>query len=236
MVDVHGLLSLAFSEARGALPSDREVARVLAAVPSRRPRRGRRALVFAFAMLALSAGVALGIPQTRSALFESFGRLGDFLTGGELPLDGAAGVSTRLNYLDLAQSETPRTLVEHEGERLIAFLKKGTRQPCLGLGRHVVECGDPAFWQMRFPNPTVGILTTTRTNEPGAAALWGVAADAVTSVQVRYGDGSAERGVVGRNGFVVIVDATRVPVTLVAEGKQVGVLVQMNVSGLQWQF
>jgi hypothetical protein len=237
MDDLDRLLALAFAPAMRAEPSDQEVAALLARVSAPRRRRTRRVLALALALLALSLGTALAVPQSRSALLDGLGRLGDFLSGGSLPGGSApGGASRRLNYLDLAAPGTVRVLVQNQAERLVAFREERTNDPCLGLGRHIVECGDAEHWRARFEDPALGVLTTTRTTTPGLVAVWGVAADAVASVEIRYRDGSTQLGRVGRNGFVVIAGASRAPTTLIALDASGHQVTTVDVRRLQWRF
>jgi hypothetical protein len=237
MNDLDRLLAIAFAPAARAEPSEQEVAALLARISAPRRRRPRRVLALALAMLALSLGTALAVPQSRSALLDGLGRLGEFLSGGSLPGESAPnGASTRLNYLDLAEPGTVRVLVENQGERLIAFREETTNDPCLGLGRHIVECGDPEHWQARFEDPALGVLTTTQTTKPGLVAAWGVAADSVVSLEIRYRDGSTQTGKVGRNGFVVLAEAARAPTSLIAIDADGDHVATVDVRRLQWRF
>ena len=118
----------------------------------------------------------------------------------------------------------------------MAFQGRQPGQACVSLGRHLNECGDAAHWEGRLTQGAVAPLITTPAEGGARAALWGVAQDVVTRVQLRYADGGTVASAVPHNGFVLIADPARGPRELVARGADGRVVARADLSGLPFTF
>jgi hypothetical protein len=146
-----------------------------------------------------------------------------------------SGTLDLLNWLGTAQPGSARVIARTGDERLVAYRDRSSGAPCFSYGRHAAECGGTiGFWESRFTNDAVAPLAITRTaRQPGRVALWGITAQDVARVEVRYAAGGAV-GARGVNGFVVIVDPARRPRELVARSADGQLLGVQPVADMQW--
>jgi hypothetical protein len=233
-------------------PTRAEVRAVLRAArerPARRrlpaPAPGRAAFAPAWAMalviaLVVAIGTVTAVPGARAAVLGAIDRLERFLGGGDppgvpLPVDDPVGALDALNFLSDAAPGSPRVLARAGDERLVAFRGRTPGQACLSLGRHLNECGDAAHWGARLQEGAVAPLIATPAGG-GRAALWGVAQDVVTRVELRYADGAATASPVAYNGFVLIADPARGPQELIARGADGREVARADLSGITFRF
>ncbi len=235
-------------------PTHAQVRAVLRAARERPARRrrlpapavGRPALAPGWAMavvvaLVVALGTVTAVPGARAALLGALDRLERFLGGGEppgvpLPVDDPIGALDALNFLADAAPGSPRVLARAGAERLVAFRGAQPGQACVSLGRRLNECGDAAHWEGRLSDGAVAPLITTPAEGGARAALWGVAQDVVTRVELRYADGGAVAAAVPHNGFVLIADPARGPRELVGRAADGRVVARADLSGLPFSF
>jgi hypothetical protein len=250
------LVRAALSEAPDLEPTDAEMRAVMAAVGAERPlgrtraanwpqrgwawvpagRAARVAVASAAAVLVLGGGT-LAVPAGRSAMAAVLDRVQAFFGGGDAPgtpLDPEPRGGDVLNWLEDAAPGTARVMARAGDERMVAFRRRGAGTACFSLGRHARECGGPEHWRRRFAGGVVAPLFTSVPDARGRVALWGVAGDAVTRVEVRYADGGSVAARVPHNGFVVLTDPARAPSRLVARGGAGAVLAEADLSGLRF--
>jgi hypothetical protein len=230
------------AEVRAALRAARErPARRRLLAPA--PRRAALAPAWAMALvlaLVVALGTVTAVPGARAAVLGAIDRLERFLGGGEppgvpLPLDDPVGALDALNFLSDAAPGSPRVLARAGDERLVAFRGRRPGRACLSLGRHLNECGDAAHWSARLTEGAVAPLIATPA-DGGRAALWGVAQDVVTRVELRYADGGTVATPVAFNGFVLIADPARAPRELVARRADGREVARADLSGIAFRF
>jgi hypothetical protein len=191
--------------------------------------------------LVVALGTVTAVPGARAALLGAIDRLERFFGGGEppgvpLPVDERVGALDALNFLSDAAPGSPRILARSGAERLVAFQGRRPGQACVSLGRRLNECGDAAYWRGRLDDGAVAPLIATPAEDGAAAAVWGVAQDVVTRVELRYADGGTVTAAVPYNGFVLIADPARGPRELLARGSDGRVVARADLSGLEFTF
>lgn len=223
---------------RQIAPREEEVVAVLRRAAAPRHSTGMRTAAASLALVLVVLGVMLAVPPGRSALAAAVDRLESFLGGGDAPgsVLPSGEPANALNWLEDATPGSPRVLAKEGALRLVAFRQKGSGHFCFSLSRSVTECGDRADWQVRFAGEAIAILTTTRTDSPERVALWGLATDAVTSVELSYRAGPTLTATVATNGFVIVAPAGRVPEALIARDAGGVVVARADVADLQWRF
>lgn len=200
--------------------------------------RSARLALACVAAAVIALGATLAVPQGRAALGAAFDRFASFFDGADAPGEPIRGEDPDgpLNWLGDATPGSPRVLARSGSLRLVGFRDAGTGHACFSLGRSVTECGDADHWRMRLAGGAVVPILTTRGRSADEVALWGVTADAVASVELRYRDGTVIRTLVGTNGFVIAAPEGPPPVALVARDEGGAALATADVTDLQWRF
>jgi hypothetical protein len=228
------LLRAAFAPARQLEPTGAEVERVLARVQARRrmprlrPLAGwRRLAVPALAALALLSAGLCAVPPTRAAIEGAVETVAEAFTGytrGDST--GAPGrplgrseraphyFGGRVHGLPFARD--PRVLAEAGGYKLFAY-----RAPSGSLSFDLGETGvGMGFEDAKEIGPgaiyVLGPGSMSYADRDGHVPLFGLAADTVREVELRYGLGPPLRvkGVAG--AFVLLVEPSRKPREVVA--------------------
>lgn len=230
---------LAFEDIRALEPTHAQVRAVLDAERVRGSRTSpRRIATIAAAGAVLLAGTAVAIPQTRDTIFDAFGSLERFLTGGDPP--GTPVPQTErpgeLNWFAGAAPGSERIIASAGGTRLAAFRQAATGMACLSYGLAVEECRSDAEWIAQLEGSPVLLRGPVPEASDGKLPLIGIVADAVVSIELTYADGGRERLDGIRTGFVLLVDGDRNPLTLVAQDASGTTLATVNVSNRQWSF
>ena len=237
------LMRLALHDARTIEPTEHEIAAAVRAANAPAPRklRGRRLVAVAAAALALVTGTAFAVPQTRHALTDGFGRLEDFLTtGADAPgtpipagendgnLDWFRGTDTT-NGSIIAQTESGTA------RRVPTNRPPGWRAS--PYGTIVSACRPDKEWTQLLKSSPV--LLTGPFPEPdptGRLALFGIAADNITTIKLDYADGTTEHAEGVEHGFVLFADPKRRPAKLTAQDQAGNTIATIDVSHLQWEF
>lgn len=242
-LQMDALLRTAFSEIRDLEPTADDVTAVVRAahaigVRRRRPSR-RRLLVAVAASLSLVGGVPLAIPDSREAIFEVFGDVGRFLSGGPfpgepVPADERPG---QLNWFGGASAASGSVIARQGDFRVVAYRDPATGYACMGYGLAIEECRPDSDWADQLAGQTVVLRGPfLQPDATGRLPLVGVVADAVVAVELRYHDGSFERVDGVAHGFAVFGDPSRDPRRLVAFGEDGAQLVSLPVADRQWVF
>ena len=231
--------TLAFEDIRTLEPTRAQIDAVLDAARTRVRRTSpRRVAAIAVAGAALAVGTAVAVPQTRDAIFDAFGSLERFLSGGDAP--GTQVPPTErpgeLNWFFDAEPGTARVIASAGRTRLAAFREASTGMACLSYGLAAEECRPDEDWIAQLAGSPVLLRGPVPEESDGKLPLIGIVADAVTSVAVTYADGGTERLNGVRIGFVLLVDGTRHPTTLVARDASGADIATIDITDRQWRF
>lgn len=226
------------ADARSAEPTTGEIRAAVARAgvfPTRR-RAPRRLIGVAVATLALS-GTAVAIPPVRDALANGFGALQDFLTGGGpppgRPIAGDEPVG-KLNWFN-GSSRATGVVIDGSGPtRLVAYRDPVTGLACIGYGLNEEECRTDSDWVATLAaSPIILRGPQGEPDAQGRRSLIGLAADAITAIELRYDDGGTIRTAVAR-GFVLAVEPERGPATLTGLHADGSAAVTIDVSDREW--
>lgn len=194
-------------DVRSFVASSEEVARTLRRADRASAARQRRRKALASAtVLAVCATAAL--PSGRAAATEAFGQFSGFFSGNETSPGTALDTGAAPGWPDGARAGSARVIAGADGE-ILAGYRSSDGQACLSYGRHSDECDTDLGWKERLGRAQVAVLMTSQTVS-GAVALWGVTGPGVETVRLRFQNGPAAT-IPGVNGFVAVLDPTRVP-------------------------
>lgn len=236
------LMRRALHDARTIEPTEDEIAAAVRSARSPAPRklRGRRLVTVAAAALALVTGTAFAVPQTRHALSDGFGTLKDFLTNGAdapgtpIPPGENAG---KLDWFRGTDTTSGSTIAQTQGTRLVAYRQTTTGMACLAYGTLASACRPDKEWtQLLQSSPVLLTGPLPEPNPVGRLALFGITADNITAIEIRYADGTAEHTEGVKHGFVLFADPKRRPATLTARDQPGNTITTLDISHLQWEF
>lgn len=230
--------TLAFEDIRAIEPTGAQVAAVLAAATAM-PRRSspRRIVAIAAATVGLAAGTAMAVPQTRDAIFDVFGSLEEFFSGGAPPGDPIPPAETpgTLNWFFGAAPGSQRVLARSGNTRLAAFRQDATGLACISYGLAVEECRSDAEWIAELKASPVLLRGPIPEPFEGKLPLIGIVADTVTRVELRYADGTDETLDAIRTGFVLHADPNRNPTSLTARDATGAEVATADLRNLEWR-
>lgn len=236
------LMHLAFHDARTVEPTETEIMEAVRAAHVRAPvrLRGRRFVVAFVATLILLTGTALAVPPSRDALFDGFGAFKSFFTGGGdppgTPIPGGEN-DENLTWFRGSDTTNGAVIAQAQSVRLVAYRQTTTGFACIAYGGSASVCRPDQEWaELLAASP---IQTTGPVPEPDAVGrlpLFGITADNVTAIELRYADGTTEHVDDVQHGFVLFADPRRRPTTLTARDRDGHTLVTQDITDLQWEF
>lgn len=244
------LIRAAYAPARTLEPSEADVAAVLDRLgPTTGPlRRGaairRRPLGVAFATLLLAAAL-WSVPTTRAALEDAGGTVGGVFSGwvgGDSaeapgkPLETGEDLPEFLEYLDDPnQAKEPRVIAEAGGYKLYSYIGSSgglnfeLGDTGIGMGfESVAELGDAPLY-------VLGPGAMRHADAEGHVPLFGIAARAVTAVELTYASGPPLRVDGIKGGFVLLAEPGRKPTEVLAIDAQGEVLGRRPLDEIDWQ-
>ena len=199
-------LERAYTPLRSLELTDDEVAAVLTRARRARPRLRRRPRVLAPAILAtcVAAGaIGLAVPAARAELSDAIKR---FLAGGEPPGEPVARDEVPAPLRDHLRKSgaEPRVVARSGDERLLAY-RAPSGAVCFDFGGRVGFCTP---YDDLLDDGPVTVWGPTHKDEQGRWVLWGITAESVRTVELRYAEGPPTRAPV-TSGFVLRADADR---------------------------
>lgn len=227
------LLAGAFAPARGAEPSDHEVAEVLmrASAPPptvARRRRVPRLLAPALVAIAVVLAAAYAAAPTRAAIDEAVavvtGVFDGWGSGNPASAPGRAlrnGEEAPGYFRSGAWSELhvrdPRVIAEAGGYRLYAYRESGG---AIGFDLGDTGVGMGGYSAADFDRGIcfLGPGSTDDTDPRGPRPFFGVAGHGTQAVRLDYADGGSETAAADGGGFVLLVDRGREPAAVTALG------------------
>lgn len=237
-----GLMRLALHDARTTEPTEHEIAVAVRAanIPAPRTLRGRRFVAVAAAAFALVTGTAFAVPQTRHALTDGFGTLKDFLTNGAdapgTPIPAGEN-DGNLDWFRGTDTTSGSIIAQTQGTRLVAYRQTTTGMACFAYGTSVSACRPDKEWtQLLKSSPVLLTGPVPEPNPTGRLALFGIAADNITTIDLHYADGTTEHAAGVEHGFVLFADPKRRPAKLTAQDQAGNTIATIDVSHLQWEF
>jgi hypothetical protein len=201
-----------------------EFARV--APSAARTPRGPRTLAVALGVAALLASGAYAVPEARTAVggvVESFAGWvsGDDAAPPGRPLQPGDKVPA---WFGAGEGEEPRVIAEAGGLRLFVRRSESDEGPRLefSLGEALGMSGTVEDWRRLLGRQAVVVLGHTPVarrdalDERARFPLFGVTTRDAERVELRYSEGPPLAGDTGDGGFVLLVDAWRRPLELLA--------------------
>lgn len=242
--DDEALARAAFAPLREIEPDEDLVARVVARAggrgkqPSRRfalaPTRPRLALQ-GLAALALLGATLYAVPATRAAIEDAGGSVGGVFAGwlgGDhteapgKPLEGGEELPEYMEYLyDQHFAKEPRVIAEAGGYKLYSYIG-----PSGGLNFLLGETGigmgfESAAELGTAPLHVLGPGAMRHADAQGHVPLFGIAAQAVSSIKLTYESGPPLRASGVDGGFVLLAEPSRGPTEVIAfaaDGEEIG--------------
>lgn len=234
------LARAAFAPVRDIEPDEGLVARVVAQVSRKKKASRRFALASvrprfalqALMVLALVGATLYSVPATRAAIEETGGSVGDVFSGWlggnhadapGTPL-GSGEAAPEYLYNNYSAKE-PRVIGEAGGYKLYAYIG-----PSGGLGFDLGNTGvgmgfESAAELGGAPLHVLGPGAMQHADSQGHVPLFGIAARSVSSVELTYASGPPLRVSDVNGGFVLLAEASRGPIEVIAfnaSGKEVG--------------
>jgi hypothetical protein len=206
-----------------------------------RPGARARTLAVAFAVTALFAGTAFAVPATREAVSSVAGSLTGWVLGDDGDAPGRAVEPGDNAPAWFGQnSGDARMIAESEGVGL--FVRRsgpeGDRVLQFGLGSGMIVGDSLEGWSQRLGERPVVVLPGPAAFGPqdllddqGRFPLLGVTTRDVTRLEVQYAEGPPLVRENGDGGFVLLVDAWRLPRELVSYDRAGRVLEHTDLSG-----
>jgi hypothetical protein len=200
-----------------------------------------RTLAVTMAITVLFAGTALAVPATREAVGSVAGSLTGWVLGddGQAPGRAVEPADDAPPWFDQHSSDA-RVIAEAGGVRL--FVRRsgddGDRVLQFGIGSGMIVGGSLDGWRDRLGESKVVVLPGPAAFGPrnllddqGRFPLLGVTTGDVAQLEVRYAEGPSLVRENGDGGFVLLLDAWRLPRELISYDRAGTVLERTDLSG-----